>query len=163
MHRNEKLLSLDEFLSIPFPITIKETKGAIWLFVPKLNILVESNSLESAYALLKEQKVTFYQRFESIDGIDCIPRLNDFHRDFLQRIELSKVVVERLVSFVFTLFFWIFLLAIISVQLKKGSVKIRDAFDGTSPEKNEARLMRFKENLKVATPYIKEVQKLLNE
>ncbi|PJB54582.1 MAG: hypothetical protein CO099_00765 [Bdellovibrio sp. CG_4_9_14_3_um_filter_39_7] len=73
------------------------------------------------------------------------------------------MVVERLVSFVFTLFFWIFLLAIISVQLKKGSVKIRDAFDGTSPEKNEARLMRFKENLKVATPYIKEVQKLLNE
>jgi len=154
--------NLQDFIQRPYPIVVRESQSKVYLFVPKLHIFVESDTLQSAYELLKKEKASFYSRLEAIDSLHLVPELTDAP-SLRKRIDIQKILVERLFSFGLTLVFWVLLLAIVGHQLTKTSFKIKEAFVPVTPEKSQERLTHFKEKLNVVAPYMKEIKKALNE
>ena len=158
----ECTLSLQDFVSKPYPLIIRENQNKFYIFIPKLHIFVESDTLQSAYDLCKKEKISFYNRLEFIESLHLIPPLSDVPT-LRKRIDLQKIVIERFCSFVLTFVFWIFLLLIVGHQLNKSTVKINEALSPTGPEQSEKRLERFKEKIKVVAPYMREIKKAFNE
>lgn len=155
-------ISLESFLNRTYPVIIKEINSKIILFVPKLNILVESNTLNEAYEIYKKEKVTFYNRLAHIEALHLIPSLSEKTNNYKQ-VEIKKILIERVISFFIVLIFLALISVIIGHKISKSTKKINEAFTPVTIERSDARLQRFKEKLTIAAPYIREIKKALNE
>jgi hypothetical protein len=156
------MITLEEFTARPYPIIVSEKQSKICIFVPKLHLFAESDSLQSAYQALNNEKIAFYNRLSNIDSLHLIPELLD-EPQFLKRLDLQKIIVERGISFVLTLVFWILILSIVGHQINKAGSKLNEAFVPVTPEKQQERMLNFKAKLDVVSPYWKEIKKALNE
>lgn len=154
--------NLQDFINKPYPVVVRESQNKFCLYVPKLQIFVESDTLQSAYELLKKEKTSFYSRLEAIDSLHLIPELSDTP-SLRQRIDIQKIFIERFFSFGMTLIFWLLILAIVGHQITKTSSKIQEAFVPVTAEKSQERLSHFKEKVNIAAPYLKEIKKAINE
>lgn len=155
-------MTIEDFMNRAYPVVVRQTGQKVCVYVLKLHIFVESDTLQSAFDICAKEKRVFYQRLEAIDSLHLIPSLNE-STTFWSRIDLQKIAGERLISFVFTLLFWVIILSVAGHQVSKSVGKMNQAFMPAGDEKAEVRLERFKEKLKVVSPYIKEVKKVFNE
>lgn len=161
MH-NHKAFSLQDFLSTPYPIILSEKDKKFIIYVPKLQIYVEENSLDLAYEKYNKEKQSFYTRLEKIEALHLIPALNAESK-ILNRIEFKKVLIERFTSFIFTAIFWLLLLSVVIHQIGKGTNKVGEAFVPVEPAKQAERMQKFREKMDVLAPYIHEVKRVFNE
>ncbi len=162
MKNAEGQMSLEEFINRPYPVVVREVKGKICLFVPKLQLFVESDTLQSAFELCQAEKKSYYNRLLAIDSLHVIPTLTE-SVNIWKRLDLQKTLSERLISFFFTTVFWVVIILVAGHQVNKALGKMELAFVPVEEGRSEIRLERFKEKLKVAAPYIKEVKKTFNE
>jgi hypothetical protein len=156
------IVKIEEFIQRPYPIIIRELDRKVCLFVPQLQIFVEAETVQNAYELLKKEKLAFYKRLEEIDSLHLISEFSN-NGEVKQKNNFKNLFIERALSFVMTLAFWILLLALIGHQVKKTTAKIQEAFVPVSQEKSQERLLHFKEKINIAAPYLKEIKKAFNE
>ena len=155
-------MNIENFLNTPYPLIVNETTSKVFIFVPKLFIHVEGDSLAKTFELCRQEKVNFYKRLELVDALHLIPSASDF-TPIKRRFVIQKIIIERAFSFLVALFFGLIFVVLIFLALNKAVKKLDSAFTPVSDEKKEVRLQRFKEKLHVASPYIKEIKKVFNE
>ncbi len=161
--RNEDCkVNLDDFIGRAYPVIISQKNNRFHLFIPKLSLFVESDTLQEAFDLSVSEKKAYYERLAAIDSLHLIPSV-DGNISFKDRIDLTKIFSERIVSFLLTLIFWVLIVLLAGHQINKAIRKMNESLGPTTPEQKEERLERFKEKLQVVAPYIKEVKKVFNE
>lgn len=162
MRNEESKLNLNDFIERAYPVIISQKSGKFQLFIPKLSLFAESDTLQGVYDLSVSEKRSYYERLAAIDSLHLIPTIDNTIR-FKDRVDLIKIFSERLVSFFLTLIFWVLIILLIGHQANKAIRKMNESLGPTAPEQKEERLERFKEKLQVVAPYIKEVKKVFNE
>lgn len=159
---NDKIISLVDFKNRAYPILVQQSTESFNIFVPSLSIYIAAASATDAFYELDQEKIKYYKRLESFDSLHLIPELSR-RSSFFRKEIIYKIIFEKIISFSLALVLSLLLLALVFHQLNKGAGKIKEAFVDVDSQKKEVRLLNFKEKLEMASPYIKEVKKVINE
>ena len=160
--KEQSKMTCEEFLNLKYPIILNEKNGKFTVFVPQLSLFAEGESLQRAYDVLMSEKKAYYSRLEAVDSLHLIPKLSG-STTFWQRLDLQKIVFERLVSFSLTSLFWILFIFVFAHQVTKAIHKAEVAFLPAEEGKSEERFLRFQEKMKVISPYVKEFKKAFKD
>ena len=159
---NNEILSINEFKSRAYPVLVHQSSESFNLFVPSLSIYINATTPDEAFIELDKEKVKYYKRLENFDSLHLIPELTN-KPSFFRKDKIIKIIFEKTISFLLALFLSLLLVAIVFHQLNKSIGKVSEAFNPVESQKKEERLDKFKEKLKVASPYIREIKKVINE